>query len=158
MKSILSVWFEKFLTTDRSGSNIVAILTQVLFFSLLTILVLVGMKCSLQIRNHLQTENAIWSESMYLRGYRPSTGYRVQTKDIVNFARQMRKHNVNYFYLFAGPFEPDGKLPKYPFQALAKKNLELMPGEFPEAVILPWVGGIQHRTVQLENSKWITNG
>ncbi len=103
------------------------------------------------------SHNAIWVESMYLRGRKPRTGYRVQEADVISFAQQMKKSDIRYLYLFAGPFQSNGTLPHYPFSTLAKNNVNLISREHPEAIILPWVGGIQHRTVFLEDSNWIDN-
>ena len=102
-------------------------------------------------------ENAVWSESIYLRGYKPSTGRKLRNKDLKRYASTLKKYNIRYAYLFAGPFEKDGHLPDYSFTDLAKNSIRELKICYPEIVILPWIGGVQNKTVYLNDSIWVKN-
>lgn len=101
--------------------------------------------------------NSIWVESKYLRGYKPSTKAIVRAQDVVKFAKRMRRFGLKYLYVFAGPYGLDGNLPEFSISSTAKRNIELIRKVYPEAIILPWLGGIQDRTVKLQDSAWVRN-
>jgi hypothetical protein len=102
-------------------------------------------------------ENAIWSESKYLRGHKPSTKEPLTEKHLLDYAQTLKNNNIKYAYLFAGPYQKDGHLPEYPFSELAINNVKKLKRYYPEIVILPWVGGIQNKTVFLDDSLWVKN-
>lgn len=108
-------------------------------------------------KESLGQNNAIWSESIYLRGYRPSTHEYLTVDQIINFASTLKAHRIKYAYLFAGPYSADGHLPPYAFSDSAVQTVRLLKQYNPQMVILPWVGGVQNRTVYLGDSSWITN-
>jgi hypothetical protein len=101
--------------------------------------------------------NAIWTESIYLRGYRPSTLHKLTNSDIQEYAETLKRNNIRYSYLFAGPYGKDGHLPKFAFSDIAINSVKLLKKYYPEIIILPWVGGIQNKTVHLEDSIWVNN-
>lgn len=101
--------------------------------------------------------NAVWAESIYLRGYRPSTGIKLTDEMIYDYARLLRKNRIKYVYLFAGPYGVDGHLPKYPFSKPAQEVVGKLKKSYPDLAILPWVGGIQNKTVYLADSSWVAN-
>ncbi len=125
-----------------------------IFCSVALIILIINCKtCSLEFFYQI----GIWSESMYLRGHKPSTKYRPSRKDVISYARRMKKYQIRYLYLFAGPFKSNGKLPTYPFTEYAKVNVQLIKRYHSEGITLPWIGGIQHRTVFLDDSTWVKN-
>jgi hypothetical protein len=102
-------------------------------------------------------ENALWSESVYLRGHRPSNLKKLTEIDILKYAEILKNNNIKYAYLFAGPFNKDGSLPDYSFSNIAINSVALLKEICPDIVILPWVGGIQNKTVFLDDSIWVKN-
>lgn len=114
--------------------------------------------CASENTINLGQENAIWSESVYLRGYHPSAKHvRLTENDIIRHAETLKKNNIKYTYLFAGPFGSEGFLPDYAFSDTAINSVKLLKHYYPEIVILPWVGGIQNKTVFLDDSIWVKN-
>ncbi len=102
-------------------------------------------------------ENAIWAESVFLKGYHPSDFSRLTDADLINLASTLQSNNIRYAYLFAGPFGRDGSLPGYAFSDTAVQSVKTLKSLYPEIVILPWVGGIQNKTVFLSDSLWVKN-
>ncbi|KAB7528869.1 hypothetical protein F8C76_13540 [Flagellimonas olearia] len=105
----------------------------------------------------LGQENAVWSESIYLRGTQPSTGEKLTENDLKEYAETLRENHIKYAYLFSGPYQNDGHLPRYPFTQLAKESVRKLKAYYPEIIILPWIGGIQNKTVYLGDSLWTEN-
>ncbi|MBB6107670.1 glycosyl hydrolase family 18 protein [Mucilaginibacter lappiensis] len=101
--------------------------------------------------------NAMWCQSLYLRGYNPTTKERLTSKMVDSFGQQMKNHHIKYVYLFAGPFLSNGHLPEYPFTDSAVNVVKKLKQNNPDLIILPWVGGIQNKTVQLQDSLWVNN-
>lgn len=101
--------------------------------------------------------NAIWSESIYFRGYRPSTGETLTDQHLENYARKLRKYNIRYAYIFSGPYDTTGHLPDYAFSETAVRSVEVIKSYNPDVVILPWIGGVQNRTVFLGDTIWVKN-
>ncbi len=102
----------------------------------------------------LGQENATWSRSMFFRGVDPTTHVKLKEGDATEFARKLKDNGVKYAYLFAGPIQKDGSLPEWTYSATARKSLESMKAVYPELKVLPWVGGLQGETVQLDDKKW----
>lgn len=102
-------------------------------------------------------ENAVWTESIYLRGYKPSTGEKLTPDHIRKYAKTLKKCHFKYAYLFAGPYQADGHLPAYSFSDTAVNTVKRLKKLYPEIIILPWVGGIQNKTVYLDDSAWVRN-
>lgn len=100
--------------------------------------------------------NAVWSEAIYFRGYRPSTKEPLTLDRLKKFAKTLKKNNIRYAYLFAGPYGEDGHLPAYAYSETAVKSVKLIQKYYPELIILPWIGGIQNKTVYLNDSVWVT--
>jgi len=130
-------------------------------YNIILLLLLVNTRCqdsnkSLKV-NLFGQENAVWTESKFLRGYKPSNGKKLTNREIKNFAHNLKNNNVKYAYLFAGPYQEDGHLPEYPYSEIAKHSVEKLKEYYPEIVILPWIGGIQNKTVYLGDSTWVKN-
>lgn len=102
-------------------------------------------------------ENAVWSESIYMRGQRPSTGEKLTEQHLVQYANTLRKNKLKYAYIFAGPYGVDGRLPEYAFSETAILSVNRLKELYPEVVILPWIGGLQNKTVYLGDSSWVCN-
>lgn len=102
-------------------------------------------------------ENAVWVESIYFRGYRPSTGHKLTNKHIEQLAHKLKNNGIKYAYIFAGPYQEDGHLPNYAFSDTARRSVQLIKALYPELVILPWLGGVQDKTVNLGDSIWRDN-
>jgi hypothetical protein len=101
--------------------------------------------------------NATWIKSSYLRGHDPITKKEISPKDIENLALRLKNHHIRYAYIFAGPFNKDGHLPDYPFSQYARYSIAILKRVYPDIVILPWIGGIQNKTVYLERTNWVKN-
>lgn len=102
-------------------------------------------------------ENAVWAESVFLRGYHPADFSRLTDSDLIILASTLQSNNIRYAYLFAGPFGKDGLLPAYAFSDTAVQSVKTLQSLYPGIVILPWVGGIQNKTVFLNDSLWVKN-
>lgn len=102
-------------------------------------------------------KNAIWSESIYLRGYNPTSYKELNDEDIKLYAKRLKSHSIRYAYLFAGPFDGRGHLPSYAFSDTAINTVKLLRRYNPDLIILPWIGGLQNKTVHLEDSIWVSN-
>lgn len=101
--------------------------------------------------------NAVWSESIYLRGYQPTTLELLTPQKIQGYAKTLEKNHIKYTYLFAGPYGKDGHLPEYAFSDNAVNTIKLLKKYYPELNILPWIGGVQCKTVYLGDSSWVEN-
>ena len=101
--------------------------------------------------------NAVWTESIYLRGFKPSTGEELTNQHIEDYANTLKRYEIRYAYLFAGPYLEDGCLPKYTFSETAKNSIKRIKKQYPGIVLLPWVGGVQNKTVYLDDSNWVRN-
>jgi hypothetical protein len=114
-------------------------------------------------------DHAMWCESLYLRGDHPTRrelrpGFSdvpmpLQLTDemVIAFAHKLRDHGIRYAYLFAGPFDRDGRLPDYAFSARAQRSVAIIKHEAPRVVILPWIGGLEHKQVCVEDAAWRQN-
>ena len=121
-------------------------------------LLLMLTNCTGENTKNLGQENAIWSEVAFFRGYYPSNPHITLTENIIKkHVKTLKKNNIKYTYLFAGPFDIEGFLPEYAFSNTAINSVKLLKHYYPEIVILPWVGGIQNKTVFLDDSVWVTN-
>lgn len=129
-----------------------AIIKSVFIFIILSLT-----NCSSQEKEKLGQQNAVWTESIYLRGYQPTTGEVLTEAHLKRYAETLKKNKVKYAYLFAGPYNKDGHLPDYTFSETAINSVRLLKKYYPEIVILPWVGGIQNKTVYLGDSLWVKN-
>lgn len=105
----------------------------------------------------LAKENATWIKSTFFRGVDPVTKKLLTSKDVEDLASRLKSNNIRYAYIFAGPYENDGHLPSYAFSQKAKESIAILRRLYPELKILPWVGGVQNKTVNLENPKWVKN-
>lgn len=105
----------------------------------------------------LTGSNAIWCESIFLRNYAPGTHQKLTNEKLEQLATTLKKHNVKYAYLFAGPYGSDGHLPAYPFSDEAVNSVKILERYYPDIVILPWIGGVENRTVHLDDSIWVRN-
>ena len=111
--------------------------------------------CKVDNKFNIGQNNAIWAEAIFLRGIDPKHTKSLKEQDIVAFAENLKKYNIKYAFLFAGPFNKEGHLPEYPFSPTASKTIKFLKDNYPEIVILPWVGGIQNKTVFLEDTTWV---
>lgn len=107
--------------------------------------------------NHFGQNNAIWAESIYLRGFHPSTGEKLTDEHVIRYAKLLRDNHIKYVYLFAGPFDDNGNLPDFAYSDVAIRTVALLSSQYKELVVLPWVGGIQDKTVHLEDDHWREN-
>jgi len=102
-------------------------------------------------------ENAIWIQSKFFRGFAPTTGDTVSLKELSNLVSTLKNNNIKYAYIFSGPYGTDGHLPEYAFSATARRSVDFLNKNIPEVMVLPWVGGVQDRTVKLWDSTWCNN-
>ncbi|QHS63536.1 glycoside hydrolase family 18 protein [Chitinophaga agri] len=105
-------------------------------------------------RTILGQQNAIWSESIYFRGHQPTTKVPLGDQYIQDYAGVLKANNIKYAYFYAGPIGKDGHLPAYVFSDTARASIRKFRQLYPELIILPWCGGIQHKTIYLEDSTW----
>lgn len=109
------------------------------------------------LRNLFATENSAWIKSTYFRGHDPSTLKPYSIKDVEQLAQRLKTNHIRYAYIFAGPYQNDGHLPAYAFSIKAKESIAILKKTYPQIKILPWIGGVQNKTVHLEREKWINN-
>jgi len=107
--------------------------------------------------NLFAKENSTWIKSTYFRGYDPITNKLHSTKDVEQLAERLKMNNIKYAYIFAGPYQKDGHLPDYTFSNKAKENIAILKKIYPKVKILPWIGGVQNKTVYLERKEWVKN-
>jgi hypothetical protein len=101
--------------------------------------------------------NAIWGESIYFRGYNPSTGEELTDQKVIAYATLLKRNRIKYAYIFAGPFDEHGNLPEFAFSATAIRTVKLLSEHYPDLIVLPWIGGIQDKTVRLHDPGWQRN-
>ncbi len=102
----------------------------------------------------LGQENAAWARSMFFRGHAPTTGEPLRPEDVTEFATTLRDAGIKYAYVFSGPFRADGSLPDWATSATARRSIERMQSVHPGLEVLPWVGGLQGKTVRLHDPAW----
>jgi len=110
-----------------------------------------------QFKDLFGQENSVWAESIYLRGYQPTTFEKLTDDHLKKYAETLKNNGVKYTYLFAGPYDETGHLPSYSFSNTAINSVRKLKEYYPEIVILPWVGGVQNKTVYLGDSTWVEN-
>ncbi len=130
--------------------SIVSIIYLIFGFTLLTLT-----SCNTDKKIKIGQKNAIWTQSIFLRGFQPSTLNKLTEEGILNYTITLKQNNIRYAYLFAGPFNKNGYLPDYAFSDTAVNTVKLLKKFYPDLIILPWVGGIQNKTVYLNDSNWV---
>ncbi len=109
-------------------------------------------------------QHAMWARIPYSEVGRPSARLRGSDEadrpgwidaTVAEFARTLRRGRIRYVYVFSGPFRPDGRLPAYPFGAGTRRSFDIIRAEHPDAVLLPWVGGLQGKQLRLEDPQWV---
>src|SRR5688572_27641804 len=114
-------------------------------------------RCGFVEQQKLPQNNAIWAESLYFRGARPTSGEVLTESHIERYANTLKKNKVKYAFIFSGPYGIDGRLPFYAFSETAINSVKRFKHYYPDIVILPWIGGIQNKTVHLGDSLWEKN-
>ena len=100
--------------------------------------------------------NAVWTNSLFLRGHDPARpARRLTDADLHRLATRLHDHGVRYAYLFAGPFQSDGRVPAYASSDTARRTVDQLRTIAPDLVVLPWLGGLQHLTVHLDDRQWV---
>ena len=99
--------------------------------------------------------NAVWVQARFFLGYQATTKEPLQDFHIVELAAHLRRAGMRYAFIFAGPFNEDGTLPEYAFSDTARRTVERLAELAPEVIVLPWVGGVQDKTVFLGNPQWV---
>ena len=105
----------------------------------------------------LGQENAAWSRSIFFRGFDPTTKERLTDKKLAEFASRLERNGIRYTYIFSGPFQKDGHLPAYAFSERTRASVEYLKKMHPKVKILPWIGGVEGKTVFLEDAAWVKN-
>jgi O-antigen ligase len=100
-------------------------------------------------------QNAVWVQSRFFLGHQATTKKPLQDVHIVELAAHLRRAGMKYAFVFAGPFNKDGTLPEYAFSDTARRTVERLRELAPEVTVLPWVGGVQDKTVFLDNPQWV---
>ncbi|MCB0317694.1 MAG: hypothetical protein KDD56_02990 [Bdellovibrionales bacterium] len=93
-------------------------------------------------------KDALWVSGDFFRGV-------VVKSKVIDFARLLKANGIRYVYIFAGPFKVNGSLPFFAYSNSAKEVVRLLISEYPELVILPWIGGLQNKSVFLEKEDWV---
>lgn len=130
---------------------------KILFFKIVCLWILFGCHSSEVGMEKLGQSNAVWTESIYFRGYQPTSKERLTEEKIRNLAKTLKQNKILYTYIFAGPYDDFGNLPAYAFSDTAVNTVRLLNKYYPELNILPWIGGVQNETVHLEDSIWVKN-
>jgi hypothetical protein len=100
-------------------------------------------------------QNALWSQSCYLRGEKPTSHERITLADVAVFADLLASHEIVNPYLFAGPYGTDGSVPAYASGAFARDALAILRERAPRARLQPWLGGLQNKQVRLQDPAWV---
>lgn len=131
-------------------------LKKVILLSLVLVAILLGDSLRRNISSPLilSQHNAVWSRSLFFKGYANTTGEPLTMSDIQEFANTLKANRIEYAYIFSGPFNSDGTLPDWAFSDLAIQSIQEIKKWYPEVKLLPWVGGVQGRTVFLDNQSW----
>jgi hypothetical protein len=103
---------------------------------------------------HNDPSHGIWTQSIFFRGYNPTTGSKLRMKDLVKLAGDANANNVRDLYIFAGPYHEDGSIPDYAFSQTARESVRRLKQLAPRARVLPWLGGLQDKTVFLNKPEW----
>lgn len=127
------------------------------FFFFLCFSILVLMSCDSNKKVRIGQENAIWTEAAFFRGFNIRDSSDLAEEDILIYANKLKDNNIKYAFIFAGPFTKEGYLPDYAFSDAAITNVKLLKEIYPGIIVLPWIGGVQSKTVQLQDSVWVTN-
>lgn len=98
--------------------------------------------------------HGMWTQSLFFRGYNPTTGSKLRMKDIVTLAREANTNQMRDLYIFAGPFNEDGSIPDYAFSQTARQSVRRLKELAPQVRVLPWLGGLQDKTVFLTKPEW----
>jgi Glycosyl hydrolases family 18 len=99
-------------------------------------------------------ENAIWAGSIFLRGFDPTTQETLTDEKLTTLAERLKHNGIRYIYVFAGPYQKDGHLPSYAFSTRARASIAFLKKTYPSLKILSWIGGVEDKTVHLENETW----
>lgn len=125
---------------------------------------IVALLCIVQAHNadgaesiRLGQENAAWSRSIFFRGFDPTTKEKLTNETLARFASDLERNGIRYAYIFSGPYQKDGHLPAYAFSARARKSVAFLKKAHPKLKILPWIGGVEGKTVFLEDAAWVKN-
>lgn len=102
-------------------------------------------------------ENATWIKSTFFRGFDPVSKKKLELKDTEALGARLKANNIRYAYIFAGPFNHKGNLPEYVFSKQAKESIESLKKVYPGLKILPWIGGVQNKSIHLERVEWVKN-
>jgi hypothetical protein len=102
-------------------------------------------------------ENAVWARSSYFRGFDATTGEKLTDHLLDEFALRLKQSGIRFAYVFSGPFQDDGHLPRFAFSERARESIQYLKKKYPELKILPWIGGVENKTVHLDNPKWVQN-
>ena len=105
----------------------------------------------------LGQNNAVWCQSLFLRGYQPTTKAQLTDSDLADFCDTLNRNRIRYAYMFAGPYDANGYLPDYAFSTNAISSIQTIKRECQDVIILPWVGGIINKTVFVDNPQWVSN-
>jgi hypothetical protein len=134
---------------------------------LLPLLFALSMGCRRRDPGPPRQNNALWSESLYFRGEHPTKvelrpGFsavpapkQLTDEIVVAFVRRMGENGIRYPFLFAGPYDLDGELPAYGFSERAQRSLAIIHQHAPQAIPLPWVGGLEGKQLRLEDPRWV---
>lgn len=100
--------------------------------------------------------HAVWVQSLYFRGVQPSTRELLTDAHLVQLANTFVANGIRDAYMFAGPDNEDGTVPNYAFSDTAIATVKRLRTLAPQVRILPWLGGLQDKTVFLNNPTWRT--
>ncbi len=76
---------------------------------------------------------------------------------IEKYVKTLNRNGIEFAFLFAGPFDSTGHLPDYSISRSAQETIKKITDLDPDIKILPWIGGIQNKTVHLDDSAWVHN-
>ncbi len=121
------------------------------------LVVLIGLLLLILKPAHAQStslSHGVWTQSLFFRGFAPSTGEKLRMKDLVKLAEDAKSNKIRDLYIFAGPFNEDGTIPDYSFSETARASVKRLKELAPNARVLPWLGGLQDKTVFLNKPEW----
>lgn len=77
-----------------------------------------------------------WTQSLFFRGFNPTTGAKLRMSDIVKLAEDAKSNQIRDLYLFAGPFNADGSIPEYAFSQTARGTVKRLRELAPQVRVL----------------------
>lgn len=104
--------------------------------------------------------NAFWVQGNYIREhYWTNLPIRIKVtdEDQARFIKIIEEQKIKYVYLFWSAFNKDGKLQHVSPESYEYKKFKELQSILPDVHFIPWLGGVQNRSIYLHDKKWNKN-